>query len=290
MPAPAPAASAAGRPRVAIVVGSGGLKCAASIGAIEVLHAAGIPVELVVGCSGGSIFSYWLAQGWRQADAAGTFGRAIRGLFDAIDLRSVARALLPRMFGFDAGLALLDDRRLNAALRDFAGDDRFADLSVPLRIVATDAATGDTVVLSDGRIADALRASLAIPIVLPPWTVDGRRLVDGGLSNPLPIDVAMREGAEVIVAMGFEDPIRPDPGSLPEMLANVTSVTVNRLLRAQLAFHTLAHHAEVVPIVPEIDRPVGLRDVDEVPYLVERGRAAAEAQLPYLRRLLAARP
>lgn len=282
-------APSAGRPpRVAVVVGSGGLKCAASIGAIEVLHAAGIPIELVVGCSGGAIFSYWLAHGWRHPDVAGAFGRAIRGLFDAVDLRSVARALLPRVFGFDAGMALLDDRRLNAALLDFAGGDRFADLRTPLRIVATDATTGDTVVLSEGRVADALRASLAIPIVLPPWTIDGRRLVDGGLSNPLPIDVAMREGAEIIIAMGFEDPIRPEVGSLAEMLANVTSVTVNRLLRAQLAFHTIAHHAEVVPIVPELSRPVGLRDAHEVPWLVEQGRAAARAQLPYLERLLAA--
>jgi NTE family protein len=290
MPDPAIGDASAGRPPgVAVVVGSGGLKCAASIGAIEVLHAAGIPVELVVGCSGGAIFSYWLAQGWRQADVAGTFGRAIGGLFDAIDLRSVARALLPRAFGFDPGLALVDDRRLNAALHELAGDDRFADLPVPLRIVATDAGTGDTVVLSEGRVVDALRASLAIPMVLPPWRIDGRRLIDGGVTNPLPVDVAMREGAGVIVAMGFEDPIRPEVASLPEMLANVTSVTVNRLLRAQLAFHTLAHHDEVVPIVPAIDRPVGLRDVHAVPWLVERGRDAARAQLPHLERLLASR-
>lgn len=276
------------RPRVAVVVGSGGLKCAASIGAIEVLRREGVPIDVVVGCSGGAIFALWLANDARRDDAADVFARALGGLFDAIDLRSVARALLPKVFGFDPDGALLDDRRLNAVIRAHVGDARLEDAPVPLRIVATDAATGESVVLSRGPAFDALRASLAIPLVLPPWTVGDRRLVDGGLSNPLPIDVAIREGADLIVAMGFEDPIRPEVGSLAEMLANVTSVTVNQLLRAQFAFHALAHHAEVIPIMPEFDRPVGLRETARIPWLVERGRIAAEAQVPYLRRLLAA--
>ena len=62
---------------------------------------------------------------------------------------------------------------------------------------------GEKVALSEGSLFDAIRASLAIPIIFPPWEVDGRLLIDGAVSDPLPIDVAIQDGADIIIAMGF---------------------------------------------------------------------------------------
>jgi NTE family protein len=66
----------------------------------------------------------------------------------------------------------------------------------------------------------------------------------------------------------------------------VSSIYTNNLLRANYSFHNLAHHAEIIPILPEFDRQIGLFDTDQIPYAIEEGVRAAEAQIPYLQRLL----
>jgi NTE family protein len=278
-----------GRPKVAVVVGSGGLKCVAAIGAINVLQREGVPIDMAVGCSGGSLCATWVARGGGDADAqADRFVRSLRGMFEHIDYRAVARALVPGLFRFDPDFALLDDRKINAAVEAFAAGETFADMRVPLHIVATDFATGEKVVISSGQIRDAIRASLAIPLMLKPWKVDGRRLTDGGASDPLPVDVAMREGADVIIAMGFEEALQPELRNALQLMLHMKSTTVNHLLRSQYAFYSLSHHAEVIPIIPEFDRRISLNDFHEVPHLIAQGALAAEREVPYLHRLLAA--
>jgi len=277
----------AARPRVAVVIGSGGLKCVAALGAIKVLRRAGVPIDMAVGCSGGSLCAAWLAWGDEHPDRhADHFIRDLQGMFESFDYRAIPRALFPRAFGFGPEFALLDDRRVNAAIQGYVGDARFADARIPLHIVATDLTSGDKVVLSEGRLADAIRASIAIPLVLRPWKIDGRLLVDGGASDPLPVDVAMREGADVIVAMGFEESPQTEIGNLMQLVLHLKTTTVNHLLRSQFAFHNLTHHAEVIPIIPQFERRVRLGDVDEIADLIRQGELAAEREMPYLRRLL----
>ncbi len=286
MTGPVPAA-ARRRPRTALVIGSGALKCIAAFGAVKVLRQEGIGIDMVVGCSGGCFCAVWIAQGAGDADAeAARFSRGWEGSFDAISYRRLALACLPSIAKTDRRFALLDDRRVNAAIADYVGERTFADASLPLYLVATDAASGEKVVLSDGRLFDAIRASIAIPLILPPWTVAGQDLVDGGVSDPLPIDVAMREGADVIIAMGFEEHIEGARSGLLQQLLHLKSLTVNNLIRSQYAFYSVTHHAEVILLKPEFDRPVGLRALHHVPYLLEEGERAARAQVPYLRRLL----
>lgn len=277
------------RPRVALVIGSGALKCAAAFGVMKVLQRESIPVDMVVACSGGAFCGLWVAAGGRDADAeARRFAQGWAGAFDRLSYRSILGALFPRLFGFDVRRGILDDGAVNRAVRDYAGDRRFEDLPVPMHLVATDFITGEKVVLSSGSLFDAVRATISIPMVLPPWELLGRQLVDGAVCDPLPVDVAVREGADVIIAMGFEEPLQDAIGSGMGMVMQLKSVIVNHLYRSQYAFYNLSHHAEVVPIIPDIDIPVGLRDVHLVPQLVALGAHAAEREAPYLRQLVAA--
>src|SRR5690606_32868754 len=115
---------------------------------------------------------------------------------------------------------------------------------IPLHIAATDLHTGEKVTLAEGRVADAVRASVAIPILLRPWPVGGRLLVDGGASNPLPVDTAIREGCEVIIAMGFERAPHTEFRSPARLIAQSTAITMNHLLRSTYAFYSAVHHAE----------------------------------------------
>ena len=148
--------------------------------------------------------------------------------------------------------------------------------------------TGESVVLSEGRLQDAARASVAIPVLLAPWPVNGRLLFDGGASDPLPVSVAIREGCDIILAMGFENPLNERVGSLMSLVSQTTYITMNNLLKSTYSFYNAAHHAEIIPIIPTFDRHVGLRDSSLHPYMIERGEEAAVKQLPFLRRLLAA--
>jgi NTE family protein len=153
--------------------------------------------------------------------------------------------------------------------------------------VATDFRTGEAVVLSAGSIFDAVRASISVPFVWKPWEIDGRQLVDGCLSDPMPVDVAIREGADIILTMGFEAALPRRINTGIRFAFQVTSIYTNNLYRANYSFHNLAHHAEIIPVIPDMKEHVGLLSTDKIPYVIAEGERAAEEVAPYLHRLLA---
>ncbi len=274
--------------RVALVIGSGSVKCAAAIGLQNVLQREGIEISLLVGCSGGSLYAAAMALGLDGRTIADMTTRLwTREITKKRSWRSLLAVVLPGVFGFDERWGMLDDalvmERLQAA---FAGRT-FADARIPLYVAATDLMTGDQVVLSQGSLVDALRASIAMPYIFTPHKVDDRLLVDGYLSDPLPVGVAVREGADVIVALGFDSPYQTRINSLPRFAMQLSSIMANNLYKSNYAFHSLAHHGEVIAIVPEFKERIRLFDTGKIPAIIAEGEKATEAQLPYLRRLLA---
>lgn len=275
-------------PGVAIVLGSGGVKCAAALGLARVLERERIPIDMVVGCSGGAIFATAIAAQLPSDQAIRVLKRLwTREITSRPNRRGIASLLFPRLFGFDARFGLRHDGAVLDRLNDAFGDRRLEDLPIPLHVAATDFVTGNQHVFSKGRIVDAVRASLAIPFVFAPWKIDGRLYADGYLSDPLPVGVAIREGAHAILAMGFEAPYQEHIHTGARFAFQVSSILSNNLLKAQFAFHGLAHHAEVVPVLPEFRERIRLFDIGKVESIIEAGERAAEAQMPYLRRLLA---
>jgi NTE family protein len=272
-------------PRLAVVIGSGGLKCAAALGLWRVLVREGIQPDLAVGSSGGAVYAAGIAMEHPLELAEGRTARMWENLL-SLDMLGVARAALPGVFGYDASVGLSRDTRINQTMRDIFGGATFADTRIPLLVAATDAEAGESVLIDQGRIADAVRASVSLPIVLPAHRVGHRLLMDGGLSNPLPVDAAIREGSEIILAMGFESSYRHPVITFWDAVGNVIAMSTNHLMRASFAFHSLAHHAEVIPVLPSFERPIGFTDTALIPYIVECGERAAEAQLPYLLRML----
>lgn len=283
-----PEPPAARRPRVGLVIGSGGIKCAAAIGLWRVLEREGIDVDVAVGCSGGSMYAAGIALG-QSAQFAVDISQELWGnIYSGLRYRALLQIALPRVFGFSDRIGLLDDRQIMANLLRIFGEATFEETRIPLFMTTTDLHSMETVVLERGLIAKSIRASIALPVLLPPWEVDGRLLIDGGTSNPLPIDIAIREGCEVILAMGFESARNEVLGTLSTVISQATATTINHLLRSTYAFYSVAHHAEIVPIMPAFDRPIRLTDAHLLPYIIEQGERAAEEAVPYLRSLLAA--
>ncbi|MGB3067966.1 MAG: patatin-like phospholipase family protein [Ottowia sp.] len=273
------------RPRLAVVIGSGGLKCVAGVGMWKILQREGIHPDLVVGCSGGSLYTAGMALGMDAREAEHRSHRMWDGLFQRVHYASVLRSLLPRRWGFNERVGLVNDRAVGEALKELYGDASFADTKVPLLIAATDLHSGERVRLASGRLVDAVRASIAMPLLLRPWPIDGRLLIDGGVSDPLPISLAIREGADIILAMGFETPPMERMDSLRGVVRHSIATTVNHLLRSTYAFYSAVHHAEIVPIMPEFEKPVGVSDTHLIPYIIEQGERATLQVLPYLRQL-----
>lgn len=268
----------------ALVIGSGNVKCAAAIGVARVLERAQIPIRLLVGSSGGSLYASQLAFGANAAEMERMtleFWTADLMAGYAQNLRGVLSGEIP----FDEKSGIVDDTPLNNSLRRAYGDKTFADTKIPLHIVATDVRTGEKVELTRGLVRDAARASIAIPMIWRPWEIDGRLLTDGAASNPLPVDVAIREGVHVIVALGFDLPYRARLRSFNAVQQQYISIYTNNLLRAAFSFHNLAHHAEIVPLFPDLAHISGF-DTQQFPHIIQAGAAAAEHQLPYIRRLL----
>jgi NTE family protein len=277
--------------RVAMVIGSGSVKCAAAIGAREVLSEAGIEVEMVVGCSAGAIYAALMAAGHDTASMKRNIATLwTKEVTSQRNRMAMLRSLAPRLLGFRAeNFGMRDDRLILERLRRVFGDGRVEAQQIPLHITATDFTNGDLVVLSQGSMVDAIRASVALPFAFSPWRVDGRLLIDGFLADPLPISVAMKNGADVIVAIGFESPYQESVRSAGRFAFQLSAIMSNNLLRSRFAFHSLAHHSEVIAILPEFKERVRLFDVDKLDYVIEEGRRAAQEQLPYLRELLGAR-
>lgn len=277
-------------PAVSLVIGSGSVKCAAAIGVVQALAEAGIAVDRVVGCSAGAIFAALVALGYDAAQAQEATTRLwTRKLTARANRLGLMRVLAPRLFGFRTeNFGLRDDRPMLDALRAFFGERRIEDAAIPLHITATDFANGELVDLNRGSIAEAIRASVSLPFAFPPVRIDERLLVDGYLADPLPVSVAMKHGARVIVAVGFESPYQEEVRSAGRYAFQLSAIMSNNLLKSRFSFHSVAHHSEMITIIPEFGRRIRLFDTEQVPYIVEEGARSAREQIPYLRELLVA--
>lgn len=271
--------------RLSIVIGSGGVLCAASLGLSKALHREGLVPGMAVGCSGGSIYAASIALGIDPVEAE----RQTLMLFTSDVFEGYTSNLKSALTGesrFTETSSLIDDNVLHARLRAVFGEKTFSDTVFPLHIVATELYTGERVVISSGNILDAIRASIAIPILFSPWKIDGQLLVDGAVCDPLPIDVAIQQGSDVIAAVGFEMPTRRRMNSYTAVTTHFNSIYMNNILKSTFAFYNVAHHAEIVPILPSFEKPIGTFDTAQIPFVIEQGEKAAEAQIPYIKKLM----
>jgi NTE family protein len=289
---------AGGRPRVALVLSGGGALGIAHVGVLQVLEELKVPVDCVAGTSMGAIVGGLYAAGYSPAELEGLVRELDwRGfLRDAPDRRHLPYRRkvddLTYLSRWELGLSgegielpsgMVAGHRLGVALRVLglraAGVGDFDRLPLPFRAVAADAATGETIVLSHGDLASALRASMAVPGLFAPVERDGRLLVDGGVVANLPVAVAHAMGAEVVIAVDLGQPIAEQ--ERPRSLAGVLGRTVGFLTRLNVERELAG--ADVV-IRPEVEE-YGLLDFHAADVLLARGAAAARAQEAALRAL-----
>lgn len=177
---------------VGLALGSGAAMGLAHIGVLKVLEREGIDVDIVSGSSIGAVIAAFWASGMRaaQLEQVATAFKVKRQT-----LTLFMDTVIPPTFGFIAG------RHVVQLLRRYLDDKTFRDLALPLKIVACDYANRRLVVFEEGPVVDAIRASISIPAIFVPHLVNGRYLIDGGILDPVPVDVLLAAGVHKVIAV-----------------------------------------------------------------------------------------
>jgi NTE family protein len=274
------------------VLGGGGSRGLAHVGVLQVLVREQIPIDLIVGTSMGGIIGALFAAGISPDTLAEHMG-ALKG---------------NSLFGMNLFSARARQRNVEIQLVGALADKTFADLKIPLTVMAVDMLHGREVALNEGPLIPALLATSAVPAVFPPVEIDGMQLADGGVIDSLSTHIAFKQGADKVIAvdvyprletdnpwtdpisaiMGFQLPFGMLGNSalqarVPSMLASIW-----RSIRV-MAWHVheerLATHTPDVLLHPEVE-DYGSLDFRDVKGPLAAGVAEAERYLPEIRALL----
>lgn len=261
------------KPKIAVVIGSGGIKPASAIPLFEFLDERGIGVDLLVGCSGGAIVSAMRGFGYTPVEMSELFSQNLkRRLFSEVDYRTLLGiARLP--FGrFDRAHGILKPQRLKDVLKSIFKNSRFDSLKIPALIQVTDVDTGEGALIDSGDIADAVYASAAQFPFFPPVKIGERWFVDGAYSSPLPVLEAVNRGYDVIIAVAIEQQVRKDSKSFIEFLHQFISRSYTMTQKKQTALAIDMHHYEIIVINMHFDDMIHMWDVERLPEIMETGR------------------
>lgn len=267
VPDPLPPFYVPNKIKVALVLGSGGVRGMAHVGVLEELENAGIPIDLIVGCSAGSIVGALYADHPNAAAIkSAVWGIRSNTLLD-IDI-------------FNCRYGLSQGRSMQRVFNKFLFAETFEDLKIPLVVVATDLHSGELVPIGSGDIVQAVRASCSIPFFFVPCEYRGRVLVDGGVINPVPVKVANDLGAEVVIAVDLCELLE---NTFPTNLFSVATRSAEIIFMWQNEVCT--RNADVI-IRPKTCG-VGTFNDDMKAQIYEAGKRAAREHIPKIKEILA---
>ena len=269
------------KPVVGLALGGGGARGLAHIGVLKVLEEEGISVDCLAGTSMGGIIA-----------AAYAAGRSVAEL-EAEALRMANLSQLARLVTWTPPWQrLLGGNRARRYFTSFLGEDvTFDTLRLPLALTAVDLMRGQEVTLREGPVIDAILATAAIPGAFAPVEMDGYRLVDGGVLNNVPADVARQLGAKVVIAVDvafdvcYSDeevpPSPPGPILLPAILRDVWHAELI-MIRALTETRLRQAQPEVIihpPLPSDITFFTGFTHAEEI---IAAGEKAAREALPQI--------
>jgi len=251
------------RPRVGLALAGGFARGIAHIGVLRVLREAGIPIDCVAGTSVGALIGAGFCAGASLDDM-----QRIGALTSFTD------------FGrwTPSWLGLATNQRMEKYLSRFAPAKTFEELQTPFSVATTDINAGVSVYYSHGPLAPVIRASCAYPGLFVPIQYDGRTLVDGFLTAPVPIEGTLLLGADLVIAVYLEAGNVEQPRTFTDVLSRAFNILQRH---SDLAWRT---QADII-IEPDV-KPFVWDDFTKTPEMVAAGEAAALAALPQIRAAL----
>lgn len=255
------------QPKIALVLGGGSAKGFAHVGVIRVLEQEKIPIHMIIGTSVGSLIGGLYAANPNSFDLEWLAFKIDRG--DVLDFSIVYSKLGP-----------VQGAKLEGFIDQNVKVKRVEDTKIPFTPVATDLNTGETVLLERGSLAKSIRASSSIPGIFVPVTFDNRTLVDGGVTNNVPCDIARAKGADIVIAVNLQKDVKSQAAaeSLVDIIAQSISIMMRESSRSKLG------SADVV-IEPEA-KGISMFDFTQKKRLMEEGIKAARQAIPKIKALL----
>jgi len=175
--------------KLGLALGSGSSRGLAHIGVLKVFEREGINIDLIAGTSIGALIG--------GAYAAGISAARMEEIALSVDIKK----LISLVDIAAPSTALVNGKKVEAFIRKIIGDKDFNELNAPFACVATDVNSGREVVLCEGDVVTAIRASISTPVVFAPMIKGESLLVDGGVLNPLPVDIAKKMGSDVVIGV-----------------------------------------------------------------------------------------
>ena len=265
--------------KIGLALSGGAARGFAHIGVMDVLQKEGIPIDMIAGTSAGAVMGAVYAAG---QDTGKMIEHAMDPHWKKIPMIDPS---FPKT-GFIKG------RKIKNLLSSLLGGNiEFSDLKIPFACVATDIDTGEEVVINSGSVPDALRASISIPGIFTIVKWEGRYLVDGGLSTPVPVNVVKQMGADFVIAVNVNPDVSNRMGKSIKVRAeahkepNIFQVMMQSIY---ITTYAVAHHAlENADIVIEPDLAnIGAGDFNKAQELITRGQQAAQNAIPEIKRKL----
>jgi NTE family protein len=286
------------RPKIGLALSGGGARGGAHIGVLEALEELKVPVDYIAGTSMGAIVGALYASGYEAGEIRRILGEMdwTRAMSDRPDRRDrtmrrkelEAEFLIPYRVGFNGGefqfpLGAIDGQHLdqvfNELLMPVMGVTDFDQLPIPFRAIATDLANGEEVILGKGNLTNSLRASMSVPGVFAPVRIEDRLLVDGGMSNNLPVSVVRAMGADIVIAVDISSPFLTE-----DQLTSVLSVTeqlTNFLTRRTTRQQIGLLGPQDLLVVPDLEG-FSSADFERAHKIIQKGYKAAMAASGYL--------
>ena len=289
------------RPKIGLVLSGGGARGFAHIGALKVLEENNVPIDYIVGTSMGSIIGGLYAIGltpeeiesgvhniaWDKvfSDFANRDYKSFRRKKDDYDFFSMYRIGI-NDDGVQISPGLIEGQQIELALDRLAYPgfhiQDFDQLHIPFRAVATNIENGEPFIIKTGNLARAMRASMSIPGALPPITIDDTLLVDGGIANNVPIDIARKMGADIVIVVDVSAPLdkKEDIKSGIDVTSQLTTVLTRRI--ADIQIKTMKGND--VLIVPGA-KQISSSDFIKHPELIQAGYISATEKIDSLKKL-----
>lgn len=250
--------------KIGLALGSGGAKGFAHIGVLQVLQENQIPVDLIAGTSIGSVIG--------ACYAAGCDLYMMGKLVEQLQLKDIVDFTLSRK-------GLVSGKEIYQLIKLLTHGKTFAELDLPLAVCATSLLDGREVIIQDGLVADAVRASIAIPGIFTPMEYEGVPLIDGGVIARTPVRTAKMMGADIVLAVDVAGRLESNRvGNIIEIIMQAMTIMEEEIAKGR------EREADFI-IRPDVaDIPLTAMNLADI--AVDRGRQAAEEALPDFQRLL----
>ncbi|MDL1972752.1 MAG: patatin-like phospholipase family protein [Deltaproteobacteria bacterium] len=272
------------RKKIGLALGGGAARGGAHIGVINALKAANIPIDYVAGTSIGALVGGFLA-----IDKMDALEQLVLGL----DWKTIIKffdVVFPKV-------GLVEGKKVEEILRKSLGEVDIKELPIPFAAVATDIVSGEEVILNAGDIVEAIRASIAIPGIFTPIKWQDRILVDGGLVNPVPVNVVKKMGAEIVIGVDVNAKVviptmqkmkklTSKDKETKEAFPNIIEIIMSAIyiMEQQITKYKLASDKADILIEPEVGH-IGFLEFHRTPETIAEGYKTATEKMKEIKAL-----